>query len=227
MASAQPLGIATLASLGQVMVKTRESFGISHLLSASYLCRKVGELEKEHATEQCGPFFLEIQALAVSAVFSAFAGLEAYANEIFIDHIEYYPEQRPEVMEKLWETYERKDVLEKVEFALLLKGIPTDRGANLWVQINALKSLRDALTHFKAEWSDEKGNHRKLSSQLQNKAVKSPFQPNADLFPNGWISHGTVKWAVQSATAFLLDLEEKLPPIYPKIRFRIDQLSNL
>jgi hypothetical protein len=223
----QLAGVSATGSVGAVHVRTRASFGITHLLSAAYLSKCVGEIERAHAGDEFGPFWEDIQALAVATVLSAFAALEAYANEVFIDHRLYYPEQTPAFMEKLWETYERKDVLDKVEFALLLKGIQVDRGSNCWVQVKALKSLRDALTHFKAEWSDEGREHSKLSKQLQHKAVMSQFPKNVDLFPMGWVSHGTTVWAVKSAAAFLVEFERLLPPPYAKLQNFMERLADL
>jgi len=126
---------------------TRVNLSVPHLLSAAFFSRRLGELESENAGKQFGAFWDEIFAQSSAVVFAAVAALEAYANEMFIDHSEVFPELRDEVMAKLWELYEQKPPLEKYEFALLLKqSTQLDKGSSPYQDVAALIRLRNALT---------------------------------------------------------------------------------
>jgi len=200
-------GAATVQGYGD----TRVNLAVPHLLSAALLSRRLGELEAEHTGEEFGEFWHEIFANASGAVFASVAALESYANELFIDHESVFPELRVEVMAKLWELYEQKPILDKFEFALLLKnGTPFDRGATPHQDVSAVIKLRNGLLHFKPEWFSKQEEHAKLCELLKHKANLSPFFPTSEpLFPRGWTSHATVKWAIQSVLTFVLEFEER------------------
>jgi hypothetical protein len=200
-----------------VFARTRSNFAVVHLLSAASFSRRVGDLEKEHRGETFGAFCEEILAYASATIFATVAGLEAYANELFVDHATTFPELRLEVMAKLWELYEQKSSLEKYEFALLLKGAPAfERGHAPYQDVFALIKLRNGLTHFKPEWSDERAEHAKISAILASRQiVSSEFYPAAEaLFPRGWANHFCTAWAVRSVAAFIdaFERQTKLPP---------------
>lgn len=192
-------------------VSVRTNLSVSHLLSAALFSRTAGAIETANAARELGEFWEQIQAFAIAAVLTSVAALEAYANELFVDHLQVFPDIRPDVMAKLWELYEQKPILEKYDFALLLrKGSPFDRGASPHQDVAALLKLRNALTHYKPEWSNEQVEHAKVSKVLQNRAVTSPFFPRSEsLFPRAWASHGTVCWAVHSSVSFLRDFEQR------------------
>lgn len=193
----------------QAQGDTRVNFSVPHLLSAAVLSRRVGELEEEYAGSEFGAFWHPVFANASGTIFAAVAALESYANELFIDHKSVFPELRVEVMQKLWELYEQKSILEKYELALLLKdGLAFDRGASPYQDVSAIVKLRNGLIHFKPEWFSAQEEHAKLSALLKHRATLSPFFPESEpLFPRGWTSHATVKWAIQSILTFVLDFE--------------------
>jgi hypothetical protein len=66
-------------------VKTRMNYAVPHLLSAAIFSRRVGEIEAKHSGQAFGPFWDEILAHATATVFLTVAGLESYANELFVD----------------------------------------------------------------------------------------------------------------------------------------------
>jgi len=189
----------------------RISFSVVHLLSAATFSRAAGAIEAANAGKPLEDFWDDLQAQALAVVLTAVAGLEAFANELFVDHAEVFPELRLEVMAKLWELYEQKPILEKYEFALLLRqGKPFDRGAHPYQDVVALIKLRNALTHYKPEWSDQQEEHAKVSSVLQYKASPSPFFPSSEsLFPRAWASHGSTQWAVRTVLAFIQAFEQQ------------------
>lgn len=184
---------------------------ISHLLAAALFSRTVGEIERRNAGQKFGEFFDELRANATATVLTVVAALEAYANELFVEHQKYFPEVELKVMEKLWELYEMKRPLEKFEFALILRnGSELDKSASPYQDVDTLIKLRNALTHYKPEWSEEAVEHLRVSKLLKHRAVVSPFySPNDPLFPSAWVSHGTTVWAVGSIIKFIRDFELK------------------
>jgi hypothetical protein len=189
----------------------RTNLSVVHLLSASKFCRATGIIEQANIQNQFGEFWDDIQTQAIATVLTAVAGLEAFANELFVDHAEVFSELRIGVMEKLWELYEQKSILDKYEFALLLRnGVKLERDAAPYQGIAALIKLRNALTHYKPEWSDQESEHAKVSKQLKGRATASSFFSRDErLFPRAWACHGTTKWAVTSVTDFILDFEKR------------------
>jgi hypothetical protein len=111
----------------------------------------------------------------------------------------------PQLLDKLWETFERKPTLEKFEFALLLRKSPKlDRSARPYQDVKAIVELRDALLHYKPEWDDEAVRHQKISEMLRGKFDPSPFQHDDSLiFPVRWASHSCTKWAVKGVLEFI------------------------
>jgi hypothetical protein len=189
----------------------RSNLSVTHILSAAMFSRAAGAIETANAEKAFGDFWEDIQANAIATILTSVAALEGYANELFVDHAEVFPELRLDIMTKLWELYEQKPILEKYDFALLLRqGSAFDRGAPPHQDIAALIKLRNALVHYKPEWSNEQVEHAKVSNALKNRAVKSSyFSTNDSLFPRAWVSHGTTCWAVKSVISYIYDFEQR------------------
>ena len=207
----QVTGVQAVGSAGAVKASFRADLSVTHLLSAAMFSRAAGEIESANAGQPLGDFWDGLQAQALASVLTAIAGLEAFANELFFDHARIFPDLRLDVMAKLWELYEQKPILEKYDFALLLRtGSSFDRGSQRYQDVAALIKLRNGLTHYKPEWSDQQVEHAKISNALKNKAIKSPFFPSTEsLFPRAWASHESTKWAVTSVASFIQDFEHR------------------
>ena len=201
-------GIAAGASV-EAKGALRINFSIQHLLAAAHFSRHVAEVEQAHKGEPFGAFFEEIIWFSSACVLSCTAGLEAYANELFVDRSEHFPDLRPEVADKLWELFEQKPTLEKFDMALLLKKKPVlDRGSRPTQDVAALVALRNGLTHFKPEWDNEQVAHAKLSQQLAHRFMPSPFLAAGEsIFPRCWATHGCTQWALKSCVDFLTGFE--------------------
>lgn len=195
---------------------TRVNLSIPHLLSAYALSRRVKELENTYKGHEFGDFWHDILANATGSIFTAVSALESYANEIFIDYEKSFHEIKPPVMAKLWELFEQKSILEKYEFALLIKEAEAfNRGQSPYQDIKKIIQLRNGLIHFKPEWFSAQKEHAKLSKALEHKATLSPFFSERErLFPRGWASYQTLQWVINSCVNFLLEFEQKanLPP---------------
>ena len=202
---------AVIAAAARVEAEAalRTNFSILHLLAAAHFSRHVADLEQAHTGEPFGAFFEEIVWFSSACVLSCSAGLEAYANELFVDRSEHFPDLRPEVADKLWELFEQKPTLEKFDMALLLKKKPVlDRGSRPTQDVAALVALRNGLTHFKPEWENEQMMHAKLSQKLAHRFVPSPFLAVAEsIFPRRWATHGCTQWALKSCFDFLTGFE--------------------
>ena len=200
-----------LSATDTINVAVRSNLSVTHILSAAMFSRAVGAIETANADKAFGDFWEDMQANATATILTSVAALESYANELFVDHAEVFPELRFDIMAKLWELYEQKPILEKYDFALLLRqGDAFVRGASPHQDIAALIKLRNALVHYKPEWSNEQIEHAKVSNALNNKAVKSSYFSRADsLFPSAWVSHGTTCWAVNSVISYIDDFEKK------------------
>jgi len=188
----------------------RSNFSIPHILAAARFSRLVAEIESENKGQPFGPFYDEILSFSTGCIFTCVASLESYANELFVDYEKNFPSMRSEIMERLWEFFEQKPLLEKFEFALLLRQAPKlDKSNHPYQDIDALIKLRNALTHFKPEWDDEQVVHSKVSARLKGRFVPSPFMGEGDpLFPKRWATHGCTKWAVSSCLDFVYEFEK-------------------
>src|SRR4051794_33549716 len=96
----------------------RMNFAVQHMLAATRFSRRVAAVEREHAAEPFGEFWDEVLHNATGCVLTAVASLEAYANELFFDRATAFPGYSSELLDKLWETFEQKPILEKFGFAL-------------------------------------------------------------------------------------------------------------
>ena len=204
-------GFVSVSVRASATASVRANLSVTHILSAALFSRNAGSIESAHAGQAFGEFWEDIQSNSIASVLTSVAALEAYANELFVDYAKVFPELRLEVMAKLWELYEQKPILEKYEFALILRQGPAfDRGAPLYRDISALIKLRNALTHYKPEWSHEQAEHAKVSGVIKGKACASPFfPPSESLFPRAWASHGSTQWSVRSVVSFILDFEKR------------------
>ena len=188
----------------------RVNLAIPHLMSAAACSRKTRELEISHSGEPFGLFWEEILAQATAAILISVASLEAYANELFIDHEKLLPELRTDEIPELWKSYERKRPLEKLEYALGVKqGQPFDCGAKPYQDVAALIELRNGLVHFKPEWFDQQEAHAKLSKTLAKKVEPSPFLVSEPLFPRAWAGSSCTIWAVRSVSQLMVEFERR------------------
>lgn len=198
----------------RAMVRQRINFGVPHLLSAAAFSRATKALEVKHQGEPFGPMWSDILAQATASVFTAVAGLESYANELFADHRSIFPDVRPDLLKALWDVYEKRAMLDKFELALSLKQLPgLDRKAVFHKDADLLIRLRNSLVHFKPEWPDEEEKHAALASELAKRIKASPFTPTSPLFPMAWASHSCTAWAVSTVLAFIKSFEQaaKIP----------------
>ena len=168
---------------GSLIGTMRANFSVSHLLAAASFSRAVGKLQSDNEGRPFDDFFEDIQYNAIATVLTATAALESYANELFVDQATVFPNQPSRILEKFWEAYEFKPTLEKFDLALLLldKG-KLDRWDSPYQDVESLAKLRNALVHFKPEWTHDQRKHAKVASALKDRIERSPFFAQAVLY---------------------------------------------
>lgn len=126
----------------------------------------------------------------------------------------------------VWESFERASILDKFQLALVLRSKQKlNRGDIAWQEAALLIELRNALTHFKPEWSDEADRHDKLSRRLASTLAPSMFLPGEVLFPRSWASASTAEWSVSAVVRFVqafevaAGIESRIAPYLTRLRF--------
>lgn len=183
----------------------RPSFGLAHLRTASKLSKMCQEVEVKNEGKQFGPFFDDITDYSSACVMSSAAAMEAYINEIYIDSDKHFDSHDMNLLNDLWDVLEKKSVIEKFQFALLLRNkekIPSS--STVMENVKALIKLRNALIHFKPEWVHLQKEHDKIGKSLNGKFEMSPFVLNHEpIFPLRCMSFGMTKWAINTSYSFI------------------------
>ena len=180
---------------------------VQHMLAAARFSRSVQSIEAQNAGQSFGVFWEEIFHHATACIMTATASMEAYANELYFDRSSVFPGHSNALLDSLWAEFDRKPVIKKFEFALLLMNKPV-LGGVVVQHFAVLQELRNALIHFKPERSSEAMRHDQLSRRLSGKFVPSAFLNDALLFPRRWATHGCTKWAVETCLSFAMEFEQ-------------------
>ena len=188
--------------------RTRLDFSIVHMLAAARSSRHT------KIAEDSGNIDETLQD-CTTCVISTVAALEAYANELFFDLPSTFPGHKSEFLTAIWSFFESKGVLEKFEFALLLRNNSAiEKGQSPYQDVAALIKLRNAVVHFKSEWEDEQTTHKKVTAAIQGKYL---LPDNAHPgFTSRWACHACTEWAVTCALDFVKEFEQRsnLPDVY-------------
>lgn len=215
---------------------TRVHFALLHLRAARFFAKRTEDLEKAQAGEMLGEFWDEIFYHASATVFSTISGLEAYANECFLtdDHYEKMPRAAKKVARERFFGKEYS-LLSKFKELVKLRGFgELDTGRAPYQSVTILIEIRNALVHFKPEWTatraeygqpisaaPDESNHDMLSKKLGQAGIQpSPFFGVSEpLFPRGWASASCTSWVVRSASAMIEDFEQRTNRVVLSGRF--------
>jgi len=183
----------------------RPGFGLTHLRTAAKLSELCREIEIQNKGTKFGPFFGDLTDYSTACVMPCVASLEAYINEIFIDREKHFENHDINLLHDLWDVLEKKNVIDKFQFALLLKNKEKMNSSSKVVDhIKTLIKLRNSLVHFKPEWVHLQKEHDKIGKALNGMFEMSPFlKPSEPIFPLRCMSHGMTKWAVRSSYEFI------------------------
>jgi hypothetical protein len=183
--------------------KCRMNMSCFQIRAATQFARKAGEIEQRHTGDEWGPSYDEITVHVVSAIIMAASSLEAFINEVFLDANIYLPSHEKAIKAR-WPRYEQKGVLEKFQLATRFRvKTKMDPGSQSFHHVSTLVMMRNALVHFKPEWSDEKRIQKKIEKRIHKQFPLSPFIQGDSVFPDKCMSYGCAKWCVDSALAFV------------------------
>lgn len=214
-------GKATLKiSISKANIKYRAGFFIPLIKGASDYAIRVRENEQSYKGRPLGDFYDQIRQDVVATVLMSVAAMESNINE-FLFEDENFSILSKSAKDTAAELMDRNSILDKYQNTLgLLDAERFDKGTEANFQhASALIKLRNAITHFKPEWSDEQVFHRKLGKQLNGKFEPSPFfSEDKPLFPERCMSMGCADWAVKTSLRFILAFYEKAkcPPKFNK-----------
>lgn len=241
--SQETFGVASTSTTASAQSTMKLNLSAWHLFAAASFARNAGEVELADAGKPNGDFFVEnIASNVMAAIFFSVAALEADVNDLFSDSDKHISELNAELTKEIWNLFERNaGILEKYNLMALLKGRGhLDKGTNIHQNAKALIDLRNALVHFKPEWTHEhdafreskqqglkKPEHLKIEELLARKFALSPFvASNSTFFPDKCMSHGCAEWAVQTAVKFrthfsqITGLPDSFAPYHSRVNTR-------
>lgn len=187
--------------------RQRPNFAVQHMMAASQFARLCHRVEHDNAGASFGPFYDEIIHYVTATILFSVASIEANINEIFADVRDGFivlDGIDMDLLYEIWSLIEEKPILEKYQFALVLKKKSRmKKGDCVYQYVDTLIKIRNAFVHFKPEWIGEQEEHEKLSKALRGKFALSPFLTENDpIFPMRCMTHGFAEWAVRSSLAF-------------------------
>ena len=192
-------------------VSSRHYFATRHLWVARHSARLCQEREDFLVKTNTVVEDIEHGSLAVTAVLSSVAFLEALVNEVFLDvadtslgvsthRTDGIGDEAAELMRERWN--DQAPTQDKYQLALSCAGKPKfDEGENPFQGVHKLITLRNMLVHFKPKWHDHNEQH-----ELQKK-FRGVFPVNQQpigepWYPNKLFGAGCAKWAHTVSTAF-------------------------
>jgi hypothetical protein len=187
--------------------RQRPNFAVQHMIAAARFARLCYKVEDDNAGAPFGPFYDEITNYVTATILSSVASLESNINEIFADvrdNIIVFDGLDMNILIEIWDLIEEKPIMEKYQFALVLKKKDRmNKGNKHYQNVDALIKVRNALVHFKPEWLGQQQEHEKIGKLLRGKFTLSPFfDQNVPVFPLRCMTHGFADWAVRSSLEF-------------------------
>jgi hypothetical protein len=181
----------------------RMNLSYFQMRAAAQFARKAGEVEQRHTGDDWGPSYDEITLHVISAIVMAASSLEAFINEVFLNPDMHLP-QHQKALKTRWPKYEQKKVLDKFQLAMRLRTKKRmDSGVPIYQNADTLILMRNAVVHFKPEWSHEKKIQKKIEQRIHKKFSLSPFAHGDSVFPDQCMSYGCARWCVETALAFV------------------------
>jgi hypothetical protein len=211
-------------------VNTKHNLSRQHLKTAQYFAEQSAKIEnKGHEADD-----IQHRAYVTGAVTFAVHFLEASINELYLESQEKYPymlkgltDQVLQMLTVLWDHIERSPTLDKYQTVLRVANAEQfDKEKPPYQDTASLVALRDALVHYKPQWSNEPGRHHKLETRLRDKFPLNALARKGSLWlPHQCLGAGGAKWAVDVVTAFTDKFCERLkipkrtvPPPLSKIQ---------
>jgi hypothetical protein len=215
---------ARLTLTGSAAASVRTNLSFQHIRSAAYLAGECADLEPGNAFPAPEPITIRHTAAAMGAVISSVCAIEASINEFHLDALDRNEGRlgragaSATLVEQLWDTVERQSILRKYQWVLsLARCEPFVRGEQPYQAAADLIELRDALVHFKPEWSHTPQRNENLERRLGGKFPLNPMAAPGQFFiPYRCLGAGCARSAVRGALAFIDSFYERLgttPPL--------------
>lgn len=157
----------------------------------------------------------EHRAFSVAAVMHSMSALEAGINEFYHELLSGDSGRAKPVDAKTrdlllhsWPLLKKdhgQKTLDKYNWALSTAGKPEfDLGSPPAQGFSLLRRLRNAIVHYRPEWSHENGDHAALEKSISGQFPQSALMPtNMSWFPGRCFGAGCASWAVGVAESFM------------------------
>jgi len=207
---------------GTVTVAVKSHISLYLAASAALFARQARAIEGEHDFSASEEVKMHHRSYAIGAVVSAACFLEAAINELYLAAVDKNPNVIPsehdrEVLASVWDDLEgqaRSSILTKYQLALALtRRARFDTGANAFQDAENVVNLRNALVHYKPEWSNALKKHQTLANRLRGKFGQNPLLPrqgSIEFFPHRCLGYGCAKWAADSALRFYSEFTQRM-----------------
>ena len=211
----------------------RRKLSFSHLSSAHRFACECSAIEEQGHDSPTRSVLEEVKGLAMAAVISSVAFLEAAINETFDDAkgtlLHGVPDEVCALLAETWklQSIDHLGVLAKYQLSLLIARKPRFApGHSPYQDAHALIYLRDKLVHARATWEripspQDQGEMKKIEQQL-----RSRFEQNAILkgsvlpyFPDKCLGAGCANWAAHSSRKFFVEYCSQMGISSPDSRF--------
>ncbi|MFZ3209127.1 MAG: hypothetical protein WA140_09880 [Geobacteraceae bacterium] len=208
-------------------LRTRTNLALHHLFAACRFASQIEQIERENSGQPFGSFWEEILHNSLGVATLTVASMESYANEMYFEGSIIIPSLNPAIAQEIAEIIDTQNILRKYSIALSMRaGKRLDFGVPQVQNADALIKLRNAVVHFRPEWSGEQGKHDKLSKILMHKFAHSALFQGEPMFPRAWASHSFAVWALSTTVEFLEYFYHEAGVEYPLLKFK-SQLKEL
>jgi hypothetical protein len=183
----------------------KSGFAGNHLRVAIKNARCAWDVEEANKKTEFGAWFDDMMVYVPVAVVMAAAALEANANEILsavLDGLIPLTESRKILMKDLNKDRSGSVMRKYRQLGLLLDKRP-DAGSDAWLNADLLAQFRNRFMHFTPAWDHEKDIHDgEFVKQMKKRVPVSRFYEASFMFPYGFMTYASAKWAVNAALEF-------------------------
>lgn len=199
-------------------LRVRADHSVTHLRGAALFASDCKPLEAEYQWPATREVLLRHVASASGAVVLSVCALEAFANELQLaagdglgSSLDPVVEASP-LIHRLWYSVENAPLLPRFQWVLEVCGLPTlDLGALPSQAVSDLIVIRNALVHYRTEWTDDASTSTQLEDRLAGKFVENLLCTQSQLFfPYRCLGHGCGAWAVRTVLDFVREYCDRL-----------------
>lgn len=188
-----------------------DAWAYQHLRTAALMRDHVVDLES--SAIEFGPDFEQIRSYCSACIMAAVASLEALINEQFLHEGGALRATIGDLEKDFWPRngIERMPILSKYQLALERLGKPKfDESAEFFLAARALIELRNAITHFKPPWDENRQAPMDLVLALSGRYALSPLVDSGANFTGmSSMSAGCAAWAVGAAKTFMGEFDSR------------------